>query len=56
MGNFSKENLVILEVTDMADVRGAEGVGIKGVLVRSKRADDIKYYSGDLRGLKEIIV
>lgn len=39
----------------IADVRGAENVGIKGVLVRSKRDDDIKYYSSNLRGLKEII-
>jgi putative hydrolase of the HAD superfamily len=39
-----------------ADVIGAESVGIKGVLVRSKRADSIKYYSDDLRGLKKIII
>ena len=38
-----------------ADVKGAENVGIKGVLVRSKREDDIKYYSNDLIGLREII-
>jgi len=39
----------------IADVKGAENVGIKGVLVRSKREDDIKYYSNDLIGLREII-
>jgi putative hydrolase of the HAD superfamily len=39
----------------IADVRGAEDVGIKGVLVRNKREDDIKYYSSNLLGLKEII-
>lgn len=39
----------------IADVKGAENVGIKSVLVRSKRKDDIKYYSSNLLGLKEII-
>ncbi len=39
----------------IADVRGSEEVGIKGVLVRSNRENSIKYYSKDLRGLKEII-
>lgn len=40
----------------IADVNGAESIGIKGVLVRSKRDCTIKYYSGDLRGLKKIII
>jgi putative hydrolase of the HAD superfamily len=39
----------------VADVIGAESVGIRGVLVRSKRVDSIKYYSNDLKGLKMII-
>jgi putative hydrolase of the HAD superfamily len=39
----------------LADVRGPEKIGIKGVLVRSKRESDIKYYSSNLTGLKEII-
>lgn len=39
-----------------ADVWGAESVGIKGVLVRSKTNGTVKYHSGDLRGLKRIIV
>jgi putative hydrolase of the HAD superfamily len=39
----------------LADVRGAENIGINGVLVRSKRENDIKYYSSNLSGLKEII-
>jgi putative hydrolase of the HAD superfamily len=39
----------------IADVKGAEKVGIKGVLVRSKREEDIKYYANNLLGLKEII-
>lgn len=39
----------------VADVRGAESVGIRGILVRSKRVDSIKYYSNDLKGLKRII-
>ena len=38
-----------------ADVKGAESVGIKGVLVRSTREDGIRYYSKDLLGLREII-
>lgn len=40
----------------IADVKGAESVGIKGVLVRSKNDNNVKYYSSDLRGLKEIII
>lgn len=40
----------------LADVRGAENVRIKGVMVRSKRTDSINYYSNDLRGVKEIII
>lgn len=39
----------------IADVQGAENAGIKGVLVRSRKEDTVKYYSKDLRGLKEII-
>lgn len=39
----------------IADVKGAESVGIKGVLVRSKKDRNVQYYSSDLRGLKEII-
>jgi putative hydrolase of the HAD superfamily len=39
----------------IADVKGAENIGIKGVLVRSKREDDITYYSNNLIGLREII-
>ncbi|HCJ58219.1 HAD family hydrolase [Lutispora sp.] len=37
------------------DCISSESVGIKGVLVRGKRENTIKYYSKDLRGLKEII-
>jgi putative hydrolase of the HAD superfamily len=40
----------------IADVIGAESSGIKGVLVRSKKDDRAKYYSSDLRGLKQIII
>lgn len=39
----------------IADVKGAESAQIKGVLVRSKREDDIKYFSSNLIGLKEVI-
>ena len=39
----------------LADVQGAEKIGIKGILVRSKRENDVKYYSSNLSGLKEII-
>lgn len=39
-----------------ADVKGPESVGIQGVLVRSRREESIKYYSEDLRGLKEILL
>lgn len=39
----------------VADVKGPESVGIKGVLVRSKLENGMKYYSKNLRGLKEII-
>lgn len=39
----------------VADVKGAENAGIKGVLVRSKCQEAIKYYSKDLIGLKGII-
>ena len=40
----------------IADVKGAESVGIKGVLVRSKNDSSLKYHSDDLRGLKKIII
>lgn len=39
----------------IADVKGPESVGIKGVLVRNKRENTIKYYAKNLRELKEII-
>jgi putative hydrolase of the HAD superfamily len=39
----------------IADVKGAENVDIKGVLVRSKREEDVKYYASNLLGLKAII-
>jgi len=39
----------------VADVKGAERVGIKGILVRSKTDNSIKYHSNDLRGLTRII-
>jgi putative hydrolase of the HAD superfamily len=39
----------------MADVKGAEKVGIRGILVRGKSDEGIKYYSKDLMGLREII-
>lgn len=39
----------------VADVRGAESVGIKGILVRSDFEYGIKYYAQGLRELKEII-
>lgn len=38
-----------------ADVQGGEGVGIKSILVRSEERSDVKYYSKDLRGVKEFI-
>ncbi len=38
-----------------ADVRGAESMGIKGILVRSNKDSTVRYYSKDLRGLKDII-
>ncbi|MBU3142695.1 HAD family hydrolase [Clostridium sp. CF012] len=38
-----------------ADVKGPENFGIKGVLVRSKMEDGIRYYSKNLLGLREII-
>ncbi|MEG2289200.1 MAG: HAD-IA family hydrolase [Clostridium sp.] len=39
----------------IADVRGAETVGIKAVLVRSEKEEGIKYHSHDLFGLIGII-
>jgi putative hydrolase of the HAD superfamily len=39
----------------VADVKGAEKAGIKGVLVRTEKNEGIKYYSEDLLGLKNII-
>lgn len=39
----------------IADVKGAETVGIKSVLVRSKKEDGIIYHSNDLVGLRELI-
>ena len=38
-----------------SDVKSPERLGINGVLVRSKRLDDVKHYSKDLIGLKDII-
>ena len=51
---YSKE-LWMVGDSIFADVRGAENVGIKGVLVRNKKEDNIEYYSSNLMGLKEII-
>ncbi len=39
----------------LADVRGPEYVGIKAVLVRSNTEENVRYYSKDLLGVKEII-
>ncbi|MGH4123820.1 MAG: HAD family hydrolase [Clostridium sp.] len=39
----------------LADVKGPEKAGIKGILVRTPKVDNIDYYSKDLLGLKEII-
>lgn len=38
-----------------SDVKGPGKIGIKGVLVRGKKPDDIEYYSNNLIGLKKII-
>jgi len=38
-----------------ADVKGPENAGIKGILVRSKEEEGIRYHSNDLLGLREII-
>jgi putative hydrolase of the HAD superfamily len=56
LGKYNKvKDIWMVGDSIIADVRGAENVGIKGVLVRSKREDGIKYYSSDLLGLKKII-
>jgi hypothetical protein len=39
----------------IADVKDAENVDIRGVLVRSKREEEVKYHSSNLLGLKGII-
>lgn len=39
----------------LADIRGAQSMGIKAILVRTLKSDDIVYYSEDLYGLKKII-
>ncbi|WP_346915889.1 HAD-IA family hydrolase [Clostridium sp.] len=39
----------------LADVRGPEYVGIQAVLVRNKMEENVRYYSKDLLGVKEII-
>lgn len=38
-----------------ADVKGPVKVGIKGVLVRSPKPEDVEYYSKSLLDLKDII-
>ena len=38
-----------------ADVRGAEAVGIRSILVRSKRIDGVSYYAGTLTEVANII-
>lgn len=53
--HFPKEAWMIGDSIS-ADVHGAESVGIKAVLVRSKKDDSIKYHSEDLRGLKKVII
>jgi len=32
----------------VADVRGAEAVGLPAILARSPRGDDVRYYAPDL--------
>jgi muramoyltetrapeptide carboxypeptidase len=39
----------------MADVKGAENAGIKGVLIRARKECTVKYYSKDLRGIKVLL-
>lgn len=41
--------------TILADVKGPESVGIKGILVRGKNGEGIKFYSSDLLGVKKLI-
>jgi putative hydrolase of the HAD superfamily len=38
-----------------ADVRGAEAVGIKGILVRKPADEPVEYYSPDLKGTTKLI-
>ena len=40
----------------VADVGGAEAVGIKAILVRKQKAEPVRYYSPDLRGVIKHIV
>lgn len=40
----------------IADVKGAEQVGINGILVRAQNNASVKHHSSDLRGLKRIII
>jgi putative hydrolase of the HAD superfamily len=49
------ENVWMVGDNLVADVKGAEKAGIKGVLVRAKKTEEITYYSEDLLGLKYII-
>lgn len=49
------ENVWMIGDSLSADVKGAENMGINGVLVRSDKDSTVKYYSKDLRGLKHII-
>ena len=54
ISNYPSETWMVGD-SIIADVKGAEGAGIKGVLVRSPKEGDVKCYSKDLRGLKDII-
>ncbi|MGL5416362.1 MAG: HAD family hydrolase [Clostridium sp.] len=38
-----------------ADIRGAESMGIKAILVRGIEKEQIRYYSKDLWGVRDII-
>lgn len=52
----SRDDIWMVGDSIAADVRGAEAVGIQGILVRKQPKDTVKYFSKDLRGLKDIIL
>lgn len=49
------DNIWMIGDSLKADVRGAETVGLKAILVRKQPTEDVKYYSPNLSGVIEII-